>query len=136
MGDEAYLFAKTRDPIMIGFFSRFCRLGRYRLFSPLNRRVPPDVGGLVAGRFGTEGLVQRGALGRSANMMPIATRSTQASKILSRLDLAAGDECVLVGRSFGLGGPARRLLRGPGLGAPKAPRTHALASVAASAARL
>ncbi|HEU4403691.1 MAG TPA: hypothetical protein VFS43_00125 [Polyangiaceae bacterium] len=121
-GDEAYLFVRTQSPLMISFFYRFCKLSGYQFFSPLSQRVPLDVTQLVAGRFGAEGLVLKGAYGRRASMAPIAARSTQASKILGKLDVAAGDACVLVGRKLEHERAARALPGAAGFGIPKPPR--------------
>jgi hypothetical protein len=120
-GDETYLFARTQSPLMISFFGRFCKLSGYQFFSPTSRRVPADVARLVGERFGTEGLVVRGAHRSRASVAPVVTRSAQVSKILGKLDLAAGDACVLVGRKLETAPAPRLLASAVNFGAPKVP---------------
>lgn len=128
-GDETYLFARTQSPLMISFFGRFCKLSGYQFFSPTSRRVPADVARLVGERFGTESLVLRGAHRSRASVAPVVTRSAQVSKILGKLDLAAGDACVLVGRKLETAPAPRLLANAVGFGSPKVPSPLPLGAV-------
>ncbi|HEU4403686.1 MAG TPA: hypothetical protein VFS43_00100 [Polyangiaceae bacterium] len=97
-GRETYLMVRTQNPVVISFFTRFCRLYRCRVYTPLSKRLPSDVTELVRARFAQEGLIYRGVYGRPLTGSPVPARGGLSRRVMALLEPSRGDACVLVAK--------------------------------------
>ncbi len=132
-GRETFLMVRTQNPVVVSFFTRFCKLYRCRVYTPLNKRLPSDVTELVRSRFSHDGLIYRGVYGRAITGAPVAAKGGMSRRVMALLEPARGDACVLVAKrlarpstvfppSDSVAPPPVSGLRLPGLLAPPTPR--------------